>query len=160
MHHDAPVRSTAAIAGHPIHPMLIPLPIGLLSAAAASDIGYWLTRDAFWARASRWLIGGGLVTGVTAAAFGLTDFLTLRRPRERWEGWLHAAGNALVLALSLASLRLRAERPERNILPWGLAISALTASMLLITGWLGGELTYRYQIGVRPAGRPGTGDEE
>ena len=146
------MKSTARIGTHPIHPMLIPLPIGLLSAAAASDVGYWLTRDVFWARASRWLIGGGLVTGAAAALFGITDFVTLRRPRERWEGWLHGAGNAVVLGLAVASLRLRAGRPERNLLPWGLLISAVVASILLVTGWLGGELSYRYQVGVNPPG--------
>jgi uncharacterized membrane protein len=74
--------STAAIAGHPIHPMLIPFPFTLLFAALASDIGYWLTADAFWARASLWLVGAGIVTALLAAVFGAIDFFTLPRVRS------------------------------------------------------------------------------
>ena len=148
MTHARGVQSTAALAKHPIHPMLVPLPIGLLTAAAASDIGFWLTGDRFWARASRWLIGGGLATGGSAALFGLTDFVTLSRPRERPEGWLHAIGNVVVLALSAVSLRLRLTDEQRAIVPWGLALSALSATILAVTGWLGGELSYRYKVGV------------
>ena len=147
-----PVRSTAAIAGHPIHPMLVPLPIGLLSAAFASDLAYLWTGDRFWARASRWLTGGGVLTGASAALFGLTDFVTLRRPREHLEGWLHAGGNVVVLALGVASLRLRLADGDRAIVPWGLALSGLSATILTVTGWLGGELSYRYKIGVMGGG--------
>ena len=141
-------RSTASILGHPIHPMLVPLPIGLLTAAFASDVAYLWTGDRFWARASRWLIGGGVVTGATAALFGLTDFLTLRRPREHVEGWGHAIGNGLVLVIGMASLRQRLTDGDRSIVPWGLAMSGLSAMILSVTGWLGGELSYRYKIGV------------
>lgn len=140
--------STAAIMGHPIHPMLVPLPIGLLSAAFASDLAYLWTGDAFWARASRWLTGGGVVSGAGAAVFGLTDFLTMRGPRQHVEGWGHAIGNALVLTLGLASLRLRLSEGDRSIVPWGLALSGLSAVILAVTGWLGGELSYRYRVGV------------
>jgi hypothetical protein len=49
--------STVAIAGHPIHPILVTFPVALLSLAAGSDLGYWLTQDYFWARVSVWLIG-------------------------------------------------------------------------------------------------------
>ena len=148
MTHERGVESSAAIAKHPIHPMLVPLPIGLLTAAAASDLGYWLTGDRFWARASRWLIGGGIATGGSAALFGLTDFVTLDRPRAYAAGWIHAIGNAAVLGLSAVSLRLRLADEERAIVPWGLALSALTAAILTVTGWLGGELSYRHKIGV------------
>ena len=148
MTHRRGAPSTAAVFKHPIHPMLVPLPIGLLTAAAASDVGYWLTGDRFWARASRWLIGGGIATGASAALFGLTDFITMRRPREHAEGWLHGIGNAIALALSAVSLRLRLSDEERAVVPWGIALSALTALILAVTGWLGGELSYRHKVGV------------
>ena len=34
--------STASIAGHPLHPAVVPIPIGLLTAAAASDLAHAL----------------------------------------------------------------------------------------------------------------------
>ena len=148
MANQTPEPSTAAIAGHPIHPMLVPLPIGLLSAAFASDLAYLWTGDRFWARASRWLTGAGIVTGATAALFGITDFLTLRRPRQHFEGWGHAIGNVGVLALGLVSLRLRLTEGDRAVVPWGLALSGLSAMILAVTGWFGGELSYRFRVGV------------
>jgi len=73
------VRSTLTIAGHPIHPMLVPFPIGFLVGTLASDLAYWGTGDPFWARGSMWLVGAGVVTGGLAAIFGLVDFLTIER---------------------------------------------------------------------------------
>lgn len=53
---DPGVPSTVAIAGHPLHPLTVIFPIAFLAAALGTDLGYWLTEDFFWARASLWLI--------------------------------------------------------------------------------------------------------
>jgi uncharacterized membrane protein len=66
-------ESRASIAGHPIHPMLVPFPIAFLVGAFACDIVFASTSDAFWARAALWLAGAGLVMGALAAVFGLVD---------------------------------------------------------------------------------------
>ncbi|MFN2483765.1 MAG: DUF2231 domain-containing protein [Candidatus Limnocylindria bacterium] len=148
MTEHTPVRSAASIAGHPIHPMLVPLPIGLLSAAFVSDLAFLCAGDRFSARASRWLTGGGVLTGLSAALFRITDFATLSRPRDHVEGWDHAAGNVVVLVLGAASLRMRLTAGDRAIVPWGLMLSGLSAATLTVTAWLGGELSYRYKVGV------------
>jgi hypothetical protein len=49
-------RSTAQTARHPIHPMLIPFPVGLWS-QLSPDIAFWITGGAVWATASMWLLG-------------------------------------------------------------------------------------------------------
>ncbi len=138
--------STAAIAGHPLHPMLVPVPIGMLSAAVASDVAYAITGDGFWARASRWLLGGGMLAGLMAAVLGIIDFTTIRRARSS-TGVTHAAGNATILALTGVSLLLRRGDPRRVPVS-AMALSGLAAALLTITGWLGGELSYRHGIGV------------
>ena len=71
------VTSSVAIAGHPVHPIIVVFPVAFLTAAAGTDIGYWLTKDFFWARASTWLIGLGLVAGILAALVGMSDFLKI-----------------------------------------------------------------------------------
>ena len=48
--HDA-IPSTAAIAGHPLHPAVVPLPIGAFTGALAADVAYAATGDPFFARA-------------------------------------------------------------------------------------------------------------
>jgi uncharacterized membrane protein len=144
------VPSTAAIGGHPIHPMVVPVPIGLLTGALVSDLAYAATRDRFWARASLALTAGGVVGGLASAVLGATDFVTKRQIRDQRIAWLHAGGNALVVALGAASVAMRSRDPERAVLPAGLAVSLTSATLLLVTGWLGGELVYRYRVGVVP----------
>lgn len=145
-----PVPSTAAIAGHPLHPMLVPFPIAFLVGALASDLAFWWTADPFWARASLWLAGAGLVTGVVAAVAGLTDFLGDSRVRSYAAAWVHFGGNAAVLLLTLCSVLIRLGDPAGAVLPIGLILSLVVAGMLMLTGWLGGELSYRHRIGVIP----------
>lgn len=140
------VRSRAAIAGHPLHPMLIPFPIAFLVGAFASDLNFWSTGDAFWARASLWLTAAGLFTGLVAAFVGLVDFLSIPDARQR-AGWIHFLGNGIVLLLTLWSLLHRLGDPAGAVLPLGLALSTAVTIVLLLTGWMGGELAYRYKIG-------------
>lgn len=151
---DPGVTSRAAIGGHPLHPMLIPFPVALLPAALVTDIVFRATGDPFWARASFWLIAGGIATGLLAAVFGLIDFASIRRARAHASGWLHAGGNVLAVALSALSLLLRWDDPAEAVWPTGLALSAVVSLILVVTGWLGGELSYRYKVGVVGSGDP------
>lgn len=142
------VESTAALMGHPIHPMLIPFPIAFLVGGFVTDLVYWYTLSSFWASFSLWLIGAGFVTGVLAAAFGLIDFFTIERAREHSAGWIHFVGNAVVLVLAFITLLLRTADVEGAVLPSGVIVSGVITLLLVVTGWYGGELSYRYKIGV------------
>jgi len=144
------IPSVAAINGHPLHPMLVPLPIGSFSLAVLSDIAFARTHDRFWARMSNVLLKSGIISGLVAAALGATDFLGRPPIREHREAWLHAGGNLAAVGLATASLRARRHRSPRSMLPMSLAVSAVLGNLLLITGWLGGELSYRYRVGVVP----------
>jgi len=68
-------RSTASIAGHPIHPMLVPFPIAFFVSAFVADLIVWQTGSQAWATASVWLLGAGLVMAALAATMGLIDVL-------------------------------------------------------------------------------------
>lgn len=142
------VHSTASILGHPIHPMLVPFPIAFLVGMFVSDLIYWSTTDPFWAHASLYLDIAGLVMGAIAAVAGLTDFLTINRAREHLAGWVHFLGNGTVLILALIRALLSWADPVASVLPWGIVLSAITTGALIVTGWMGGELAYRYKIGV------------
>ncbi len=146
---DRAVRSTAAIAGHPLHPMIVPFPIAFLVGALATDIVFLAnTGDPFWARASEWLLGAGLVMGALAAVLGLIDFLTIRRVRSLAAAWVHFLGNGLALALALWNLLDRTNAATLNVTQTNVILSAIVVAILLVTGWLGGELAFRHRIGV------------
>ena len=141
--------STAAIGGHPIHPMLIPYPLAFLTTALATDLAARATGDAFWSRASNWLLGAGIVSGAVAGAVGVIDYVTIRRAHEKNVGKIHAYGNPLALALAAANLATRRGAPDGALPGTGAVIlSAATAAVLGVTGWAGAELSYRHMVGV------------
>lgn len=139
--------STAAVMGHPVHPMLVPIPIGALSLALVTDLAAQRSSDRFWPKASRFLLTAGALGAVAAAPSGTVDFLTIRRVRELPEAWLHAGGNVALIGLTVANLALR-RGDDRRVSRLGLGMTAVGAGMLAVTGWLGGELTFRHRIGV------------
>ena len=145
-------RSTAKVAGHPLHPMLIPFPIVLFIAALGSDIGYMIGGERAWALASMWLIGAGLVMSLLAGATGMMDFFGDKRVSRIRAGWLHMIGNLMVVALEAISLYVRwRQGAELAVAPVGITLSFVSAGILGFTGWLGGELVYRHGVGVEDA---------
>lgn len=152
---DTGVPSTVAVAGHPLHPAIVTLPIGLLVTAPVTDIAYWFLGDVFWARASFWLIVGGLVMGLLAAITGLLDFIRIGRVRKHTAGWAHMYANVTALVVTAINLGLRVGNPVDNLLFTGLILSVIVATLLGISGWYGGELVYRHKIAVI-----GYGDKE
>ncbi len=145
------IATTARLAGHPLHPMLVPFPIALFVATFACDLAWWGTRDPFWALVAMWSLGAGIATAALAALAGLTDFLGNARIRVISHAWHHMIGNVIVVLLSIASFWLRASQgAEAGILPWGLVLSLVVVVLLLYTGWKGGELAYGQRVGMQP----------
>lgn len=145
---DSGIPSTVEILKHPLHPLIVTFPIAFLVGALGTDIGYWVTQDAFWARASVWLLGAGFVSGLVAALTGMLDFLRIDRVRKRQSGWIHMIGNIVALTLTLVNWLLRLGRPADSVSLIGLVLSLLVASLLGFTGWHGAELIYRHKIAV------------
>src|SRR6185436_12444375 len=86
-------KSTASIAGHPIHPMLIPFPIAFFVATFVCDLAYWQTANSAWATGAIWLLGAGLVMAALGAVAGLTDVVGDPRIRALRDVWWRAGGN-------------------------------------------------------------------
>jgi uncharacterized membrane protein len=82
--------SSANFMGHPLHPILITLPIGLFIGTFLCDFVYWWTNNAAFATAGIWILGAGLVGAALAAVAGLTDFLGDGRIRAISDAWHHA----------------------------------------------------------------------
>src|SRR6185437_13419178 len=128
--------STARIASHPIHPMLVPFPIVCFVGTLVMDVAYWKTAEMMWADFSAWLLFAGLVMGVLAALAGLIDFLSNRLIRGLSSAWLHMAGNAAVLILALFNSLIHSRDAWTSVVPTGLTLSAITVLVVLFTGWL------------------------
>jgi uncharacterized membrane protein len=140
--------STARIASHPIHPMLVPFPIVCFVGTLVTDVAYWKTAEMMWADFSAWLLFAGLVMGVLAAVAGLVDFLSNRLIRALAPAWLHLAGNAVVLVLAFFNALVHSRDAWTSVVPAGLVLSALTVILMLFTGWMGRAMVYRHRVGV------------
>src|ERR1700744_4316072 len=94
-------RSTLRLGGHPLHAMIVPIPIVCFVGTLVTDIVYWRTAAMLWADMSAWLLVVGLIFSVFAATAGLVDFLGDRRIRELRPAWIHFLGNTTALILSI-----------------------------------------------------------
>lgn len=141
-------ESTAQIAGHPLHPMLIPFPVAFLVATLVCDLVFWRTGNAAWSTATLYLLGAALVMAALAAVAGLTDFMGDRRIRELSAAWHHMLGNVVVVLLSAWNWYRRYEAGEAAVVPTGLIISLVVVLILLYTGWRGWEMVYRHRVAV------------
>ncbi len=143
------MESRTKLLGHPIHPMLIVFPLGLLATAVVFDVGYLLTNNEDLATFSFWAILAGVIGGLAAAIFGVVDWLAIPdETRAKGVGLLHGAGNVVVTALFALSFVLRMDNPAYlpDPLPFVLALGG--ALLALVTAWLGGEMVYRLRVGV------------
>ena len=148
LHHRHGVQSSAAIAGHPLHHMLIPFPIAFLIGAFGTDLAFRSTQNPFWAQASYWHLVAGIVTALVAALPGFMDFFTMSGVRDLGIAWTHMIGNLVVVVIAAVNAWLRWNDPVAGLQGWGLTLSGLMALLLFVNGWLGGELAYRYGLGA------------
>lgn len=142
------VPSTAAVNGHPIHPALVVFPIASLVGALVTDVASQSSDSRFWPKASRLLLETGIASGALAGVFGFIDFVSSDYIRRRSYAWTHMLGNLGALSLSLINLSTRPTNPRRGVPQENVLLSMIVALMLGVTGWLGGELSYRYRVGV------------
>ncbi len=142
------IPSRVAIRQHPIHPMLVVFPIAFLLSLPAADLAYVLHGDPRWAQLAFLLNLAGLATGLLAGLLGFGDFLLVRAIRNHVTAWSHAVVAVMLLALAGAGVWLRWPDPVAAVWPWGLLLSASTAPVVGVVGWLGGTLSFRHGIGV------------
>src|SRR5947207_6315166 len=106
------MRAKARLLGHPIHPMLIVFPLGLLTVAAIFDIIYVSTHNGHWADLSYWMIASGIVGGLIAAVFGVIDWFGIPGSRRaRYIGLIPGVSNAVVVILFIVSWLTRRSNP-------------------------------------------------
>jgi uncharacterized membrane protein len=143
------MESKAKLFGHPIHPMLIVFPLGLLATAVIFDVLYMITGNGAFATVAFWNILAGIVGGLAAAVFGLVDWLAIPGgTRAKQVGLLHGGGNVIVIGLFAIVWLMRLNEPGNTPSAAPFVLELLGAGLALVTGWLGGELVDRLGVGV------------
>jgi nitrite reductase/ring-hydroxylating ferredoxin subunit/uncharacterized membrane protein len=129
--------------------MLVGFPIGLWVISFIFDVIAVTRNDGSFAIAAFYCIIAGCVGAALAAIAGATDLFTVVPPNSsaKSRGYLHGGLNTLVLLLFIV---IAARRGEAATMPdqFSLLISAIGVILLGISGWMGGTLVYRNQIGV------------
>jgi uncharacterized membrane protein len=142
------MKHTVKLFGHPIHPMLIVFPFGLLATSFIFDLIYLVTNIAQWTLTAFYMIGAGIIGGFVAAVFGFLDWLAIPSgTRAKRIGLLHGLGNGVVIVLFLVSWLMRRDNPTapKNT---SIVVAFLGTILAPVTGWLGGELVNRLAVGV------------
>src|ERR1700744_8871 len=118
--------------GPPLHPVLVPGPVGAWMSAAFLDA---LGRDEDGARH---LIGLGLLASVPAALAGSADWAEQHEQQLR-TGVVHAAANTAAIGLYTGSLLARTR--QRTGLGKALGYAGLAA--VALASMLGGDISHR-----------------
>ncbi|UBV42565.1 DUF2231 domain-containing protein [Deinococcus taeanensis] len=128
--------------GHPVHPVLVHLPLGGWLMAAALD---YLPADTPGGhdRAADLALTLGTAGAVGTIATGWLDWSNARGQARR-TGLVHGALNETAFLLNVASLVAR-RRDRRRL---GRLLSGAGLALSLAGGFLGGELVYRHGLGV------------
>jgi uncharacterized membrane protein len=148
------MASPASIGGHPIHPSIIPFPIALWVFSLVADVIYLWRGNPVW---RDWIAFYALLAGIIGAAlaavFGIIDWLSIKdREVKKVADW-HARLNVIALLIFAASFYLRTTGGLRMLggsytIP--LLLSVVGVILITISGYLGGELVFRYGVGVNP----------
>ncbi len=144
------MQGKATIAGQPLHPILVTVPVGCFVAAVAADVVSIWAGPAFFPAMATWLVAFGTIGALIAALPGIVDYLTVPMSHEAKSlaSWHMMLNFAAILIFGTAF----AMRYGHYSSSAGHALTALGFVVLLVSGTLGGRLAHRYGAGVREAG--------
>jgi nitrite reductase/ring-hydroxylating ferredoxin subunit/uncharacterized membrane protein len=148
--------------GHPLHPILVHLPIGLFLLSFLFDIGAFvrpMAPSGHFVQPAFYTMALGVLTALLAAGPGFIDYLDIRRdhPARRLATYHMILNLAAVVlyAISLALRRPQLAQRQDMIVPF--ILSAAGIALLSISGYLGGVMVYDDGLAVgrhRRRGKP------
>jgi uncharacterized membrane protein len=143
------MRTPANIARHPIHPMLVPFPIGLWVFSFVCDLIFAFgAHTPVWKTVALYTMVGGTIGALAAAIPGLIDLLSLP-PGPRRTAIIHMSINLTIVVLFVINIWLRVSAGDAGAGSTGLTwLSLVAIVLLLISGWLGGKLVYESGVAV------------
>jgi uncharacterized membrane protein len=140
------MRTPASIAKHPIHPMLVTLPIGLWIFSFACDLAFVLgSGAALWFTLGFYTMIAGLLGALLAAIPGMIDMLSLRGAVKKI-ALTHMALNLTIVVLYAVNIGTRVTGTQVAGAP--LALSIIAIALLAASGWLGGHMVYVHRVAV------------
>lgn len=134
------------------------LPVGAWLTSFVFDIAFISTGNTFWFGAALWTIIVGIAGALIAAIAGFIDLFTLPITREpKRIGLIHMSLNLAIVALYIVNAVIRFSVPVGPILgpivpvttaTWTFILNLIGVVLLVISGWYGGEMVYRYGVAI------------
>jgi uncharacterized membrane protein len=142
---SGPLRSLlrGAFLGHPLHPALTDVPVGAWTVGVLFDLLDLLRPNPGLRYGADAAHAVGLAGAAGAAVTGLAEWSDTDGAARR-VGFVHGLTNTTVAGLFGASLVARA----RGARPLGVGLAAVGYLLAAFSAWLGGELVFRYGMGV------------
>jgi uncharacterized membrane protein/nitrite reductase/ring-hydroxylating ferredoxin subunit len=142
------MRSKAQIKGHPIHPILVGFPIAFFTGTLLFDILAQTNDRPEFGTIGYYLEIAGIIAALITAIPGIIDYFFTLPPKSsgKKRGTLHGLINiTVVIIFSVAWYYRKGEAASFGVI---IGLEALGVIGLGISGWLGGTMVYRNQIGV------------
>jgi uncharacterized membrane protein len=137
--------------GHPLHPVFVHLPMGLLPVSFLGDLMSLWWKDPFWAQFSFYTLSLGLIAAIPTVVTGFLDYTAIPESETQAQkiGSRHMTAILVAVSFFLLSLAVRIIPTLPPEIETGaiLAMSGLGMAVLGWAGWLGGELVYRLGVG-------------
>ena len=150
-----PLTILAGPYGHPLHPVLVTVPIGAWVAGLIFDLVSRFADDpGAFAQGGRWLVGIGVLAGFGAGLVGFLDLMAIPMGSRAFRtGLIHAGLNVTALGSYLVNFLARGGGSVDGPVSAGLiALSAATLALVGVAGFLGGKLAFRYGVRVADEG--------
>jgi uncharacterized membrane protein len=140
--------STASYKGHPLHPILIPLPIGLWIFSLVSDLIYKFGfGGSVWNDVAFYTLAGGIVGALIAALPGFIDLVGITNPKTKSIAIWHMLLNLLAVGVFAVGFWLRMSRPAGDNVP--IRLSVMGVVQIILNCYLGGEMVYVRGVAVK-----------
>jgi uncharacterized membrane protein len=144
------LETPASIAGHPSHPFLAAVPIGLWVISLFCDMMAFSASDpTSWNLVAFYCMGSGVVGALVAAASGLMDLISLKDPQNKKIALWHMGLNMAIIVLYAINAGIRAGSaapPDSAIL-----LSFIAVGLVVVSGWVGGESVHIPNVSVAEA---------
>src|SRR5688572_20631975 len=149
------MRTPASIARHPIHPMLVPFPIGLWLFSFICDLAFVLGAGAtHWATLAYYTMIAGVLGALLAAIPGLIDLVSLKGAPKKI-ALAHMTLNVTIIVLYAVNIGTRIGGTPTGGTPF--LLSAIAVGLLTVSGWLGGHMVYVHRVAVDDGSTPSRG---
>ncbi len=138
--------------GHPLHPAIVHVPIGLWIVAFLLDL---INRNHATAGTTEHLavycVIGGLLGALAAVPTGAADWAPIKKEKPAWKlGLYHMSLNLLAAIVWAANLGLRwkALPTADPVTPAILLTSAAGTALILLSGYIGSRMVFAHGVSV------------